>query len=73
MQDKAAKMSGVDLQLAALADEYARQQNELQERLGLLESNRLAELQNLQRQNMLGYNQNQQNLMLSLLPLFLYG
>jgi hypothetical protein len=73
MQEKAAKMSGVDLQLAALADEYARQQNELQERLGLLESNRLAELQNLQRQNMLGYNQNQQNLMLSLLPLFLYG
>lgn len=73
MQEKAAKMSGVDLQLAALADEYARRQNELQERLGLLESNRLAELQNLQRQNMLGYNQNQQNLMLSLLPLFLYG
>ena len=73
MQEKAAKMSGVDLQLAALADEYARRQNELHERLGLLESNRLAELQNLQRQNMLGYNQNQQNLMLSLLPLFLYG
>ncbi|MCK9326707.1 MAG: hypothetical protein M0P69_14545 [Bacteroidales bacterium] len=73
MQEKAAKMSGVDLQLAAMADNYANQQNELQQRLGLIESNRLAELQNMNQQNSLGYNQNQQSLMMSLLPLFLYG